>query len=357
MNRKSIGLGAVLLLSVGLTGCRASYDADLSPDGTTVAQMTSQGLTLRSLDPQVQDRFLNGKALSGPRFSPDGKTLVANDNQTGRLILVDAKSGKSKDYAVKLAPPFAWRPDGTEVIGWASEKRADVFHVKTGQVVRSYALERPDSLKWLPQGRDLALAYHDRVALLRNGKATTVPAELARVGTVGADAGHVVWVEHEGIEARDEIPTGRMIVRQMDLRDLHVSTVRDIADMAKLVKGEEVLLPGAVSLSPDGERVALSAIVVKNPRDVWDDYLSLLKKRPKGLTQADRETMKRIEKRLRFEGVAVLLPFSGGEATVVAKIDNFKQIYDLPTGFEWSTDGSKLALVFNDRTKVVDVPH
>jgi WD40-like Beta Propeller Repeat len=138
-----------------LTHQARAADPDLSPDGRRLAcsiQMTDRRvIAIMDFDPPrvSAPRVLvsDGESdYSRPRWSPDGRHLVAERRIRGRgfeIVLVDVQSGEMRPLGfrrdARLVTP-SWTPDGSTVLFSADEgtRAFDVFAVEvaTGEVSR-----------------------------------------------------------------------------------------------------------------------------------------------------------------------------------------------------------------------------
>jgi hypothetical protein len=350
-------LGAALLLGAGLAGCSPGIDADLSPDGTTVVQASDKGLSLGPSDGTGAGRIVVPGAVGSPRFSPDGSKVVAwATTNPPRALLVDAKTGNSKALGATLWPPYAWKPDGTEVLGWSDEKTAAVYHLASREVVRTYPVARPQFACWLPGGRDFAVAYGDSVSVLRQGQIVRQKAELERIETLGLVANRLVWIETQENQGDPTVPS-QLRVRAMDLDSGAVSTIRDIDDASVKLGGKVFLMPYTVSIAPRSSRMAVGGLVLTSPEGVWQRAVAVDKRLRDHPNDAKaRREMKMLEKQLKFEAVTAIIGLDKDESFVLARTGNLKDFSDAPHDLRWSADGTKLAMVYRSDTKVVSVP-
>lgn len=103
---------------------------DVAPDGRQVVAVQNRDGALRLVIHHIESGITEeladaapGEGFTGPRWSPDGRTVAAGRFVGGRvdLVLVDAASGDvvplTADDALDLAP--AWTPDGRWVLFWS----------------------------------------------------------------------------------------------------------------------------------------------------------------------------------------------------------------------------------------------
>ena len=123
--------------TIRLTRGERAGDPDVSPDGRRVVftrQLADRReLVTGALDVDAQ-RITDiralvsaaGVELAGPRWSPDGRTIVAERREAGSrpgLVLVDANAGEVSPLPTAAARPFAatWTPDGMRILFSAAD--------------------------------------------------------------------------------------------------------------------------------------------------------------------------------------------------------------------------------------------
>jgi Tol biopolymer transport system component len=116
----------------------------LSPDGKLLAFETSeagttensthQGIAIVSLDGSAQRRFLqpHPQIQSGPRFSPDGKSLIypirVNNVENLWLQPIDGSTGRQiTNFPAEHINAFHWSPDGKSLAMLRGHTESDVI--------------------------------------------------------------------------------------------------------------------------------------------------------------------------------------------------------------------------------------
>ena len=131
--RMPAGGGASEQLLTGLGGF-ASYDPDLSPDGTRLVYAVN-GSTLQLVDltqtpPTVSPLPVRGNS---PRFSPDGTAIVYADRETNFIRLVDADGGNVRDVVASdgFFASVDWFSDGERIVA-TTDEGLEIVTVATG---------------------------------------------------------------------------------------------------------------------------------------------------------------------------------------------------------------------------------
>ncbi|MGV3618017.1 MAG: TolB family protein [Fimbriimonas sp.] len=349
--RFPIATALVALLS---TGCGPSIQADLSPDGRTLAETGPNGLSLRSTDGGPAQRIMNG-ATGQPRFSPDGRT-IAVERAKGKgmeTVLVDPKTKAAKPLAGDLRGPFAWRPDGSELLTWKGPV-AEIYHLGSGTVVRQVRLpEAPTRAQWLPEGRDFAAASDHAMMIVHKGAVRRLDTK-DTILALGFDAERdwVIWTEARQVREETFRLNAFAIPRTGGER---VALLKD-ADTATMLKSPSpYAMPVALSVSPDGERLAIAAIVEPAPVGAWKRYIDLQKRlRARPNDKALRAELNRQEKALRYDLAVATTGISGGPVTTLTYHRNLREFQDAPESLHWSLNGERLALVTRKRVEVLE---
>ena len=133
-----------LVLIICASGCRPD-GIDLSPDGKTLVKTTSNGVEFYDGVHQ-KPTFVKKGAADFPRFSADGNLIAVEtgysrptkpggkpkpSDQTAQCVVLN-KDGQAKFSVPEVGGPFAWRPDGTELVG-INDSKAVVVHIPTNK--------------------------------------------------------------------------------------------------------------------------------------------------------------------------------------------------------------------------------
>jgi hypothetical protein len=339
---------AMALVGLLAAGCGPAIEADLSPNGKLLVQTGPKGLTIRDTAGGGAQPLLAG-SFSEPRFSPDGRTVVVERNlgKRNETLLVDVATHRETRLPGTLRPPFAWRPDGTELVGWDG-KVGRVYHLPSRSLVRKVVAPAPPThARWLPGGRDLAVAAVRSVAVLHDGAITQIPTQ-AVVATLGYDSARdrVLWTE---LREADE--------DQIEMRVLAVArtggtptTLLEERNPARLIGA-----PGAYSypilatVSPEGNRLALVALVEPKGSTEWEEFHAMaqrLRKNPKNKALAAALAKK--SAKLRYDLLVATADLDGKAPATLARRENIEGLADFPQDLVWSADGDRLAVVYRD---------
>ena len=277
-------LGLVVLICA--TGC--SNEADLSPDGRTLAVTKGDSLELHDSAGKRPVVHIDIEDVGSPKYSPDGKWLLVDqgsqrsetvENGQHRVIpkqTVVFSSEGLKEFALpKVLGPFAWRPDGTEFVG-IDEKNACVVHVRSKQVVRTYSLpERPTRAIWLG-GRDLAFGSGQWLTIIRNGSPKSIKVEHP-TDTVGFDAkrNRVLWIEVKTDTGKDQLPLNEVFLKAVDLADLKVKVITKLSGPTILDCAGHIGLPESFAFSADASKLVIAGISDNSPTGVLSRFSEL----------------------------------------------------------------------------------
>jgi len=290
--------------------------------------------------------------------------LVVNQTEKGkptRSVLLDLKTLRTANLPTVLSAPYAWNSEGTELLGWRDGK-GYVVHARSGEVVRTLTLKSaPNHAVWLSKGhRDLLLATDRDVSLVRGGRVRTIAKASEQIAAIGYDAPRDRAIYAEALDVpkgrRDEIPNVHLRVGAVPLEGGPAETL--IADLsAKEVLGEgRYALPVQLSVSPDGQRIAIAGLVEASAPGVFQRYVALNDRVSKKPGDARlREELRRVERSLKFDSVVATVDFNGLGHSVVARRADVRGFPEYPGEIVWSSDGMRLGVSYEDGLRVADV--
>ncbi len=126
-----------LSIVVCVVGCMSLPQADFSRDGRTVVVTGGDGIVFHDAAAKRPDVTVKLDDAGSPAFSPDGSLVAVQQNisekpqavpansmpvfakppvQSLRTLIV-GRDGRIKFRVSNLGGPYAWRPDGTELLG------------------------------------------------------------------------------------------------------------------------------------------------------------------------------------------------------------------------------------------------
>jgi len=359
-----------LVLFICATGC--SRQVDLSPDGKTLAVTDGNGVVLRDATRSRPDVKIDIPSAGSPRFSPDS-SLIAIDQtyhyegftaqsaskptpapkskppQTTSQTVVADRSGKIKFRVKGVSGPYAWRPDGTELIG-VSGKDAAVIHVKSHEIVRRYRIsERPSEFLWLGNSRNIAIASLKKLTIIKDGVSKSI-ALAPSISTIGYDAfrNRIIWTEGVEVAKHNGYPTYEVTVRAADLDFQHPVTLleKTRADDILDSKGRYVI-PTSICLSPDGNRLAVAGIVDASKPGLMEKYATLGGFDQNSLSTARRVQLKAIEKKFVLNSVCAVTELNDKHPVATRKFE--RNGLDLNLQAFWTDEGSRLSVLMNDK--------
>jgi hypothetical protein len=232
----------------------------MSLDGQTVAITTPAGLRLYDTSGATRDYRIKLKDANSPSFSPDGKWVLVGAGKES--ILIDRMTGHRSTLA-GIEPPFAWRPNGTEVVG-NGKAGATVVYLRARSVVRSYPIgENFGWAAWIGDGRDLVLGGMHSLIRVHNGNITrhTVEGDLM---SLAVDSVHsrILWAAMLDDGDRRKPPHVQVELRETDFDFKAVQTLISRASFNKLFHpGGRDGFPWQIVISPDGEKLGLGLMV------------------------------------------------------------------------------------------------
>lgn len=153
-----------LALPLSLSGCAVGLD--FSPDGRSIAAVTTKGLAILSVDGRSRTPVPQGEHGVMPLWSPDGKYILfmtqKDDGNMEGLHLYDVAAGTSTEIGKGYDLPLAWREDsrrfaavhttnaGWELVAYNLQER--------GVTLRTKLPRSPNGpvMVWLPGTDDVA---------------------------------------------------------------------------------------------------------------------------------------------------------------------------------------------------------
>ncbi|AIE85216.1 PD40 domain-containing protein [Fimbriimonas ginsengisoli] len=349
---------AGLALCAGMTGCR-SYQADVSPDGRSVAVVTDKGVTIGPADGGKSRLVLKG-AYDSPRYSPNGRFVAVHATKS-KTVLIDPRTGQSTTLSTALEPPYAWRPDSSELLGWRAPGRASVLNVGKRIVVRGMDIPRPLDLVWFDDG-SLALKYSGSVAYWHGGATKTIPTQLASVSALTGNSRSLVWMETtEG--GGSDLPHEKSILRSYDLKTGAISTLRETPDIANLLGGKRYFCPTAFSISPDGDRLAFAGFEDLSPPGILDQLLAVQRSRvsdPKNRALKEKENSFLSQVRMRVVTATTSIRNGGfvevaHSPTMGSSKKRLEPQWDwgCPNDIRWARNGQSISVAYTSGAQVL----
>lgn len=320
---------ALALLPCLLFGCKPSRLAAVSNDGR-VASTVASGTSIAGRGRVAE----GGIALA---WSPDGQTLAiaAKDG-----VILWPKGTRLSS----LTAPLAWSPTGDRLAGMGT-KGIEVRDLASGERVLGASGTMPERLRWMPDGRVLAVQTHS----LELGEGTRLP---RGAGTIldampGADGG-IVWLEAGPIKKPTDVLTVPLLHGHWEPATGKETSAK-IATMSTLLgvaSARRLTIPTRFALSPDDERYAVAGIFVEaGTRSL--DRMRVLTDRAKP-TPAERDELARLSKAARKRSFVVRFNAAGARTTVWNETIASEE--DGPTDLAWSPDSRWLAVARNSGT-------
>jgi len=366
MARINLGLLVLVFVVGGLAGCKPQMQADLSPDGRTVALTDDRGLVLRDVAGKQPDTLIRLDEARSPQFSPDGKWIVIEHSEFA--VLVERVSGKLVKLPL-ISPPFAWKPDSSELVG-VRDNTALVVHIPSRTVVRSYKLlEKPQFAVWLGDGRDMAFSSIHKLMSIHDGALSSRTTDRF-ISVLGVDRSRrkVVWAESLGQPVNpfmvnlDSVrrrtigfPRSEFLIKESALSFKEEPTQIGKATLADSLGSKGRLsVPASISISPDGSHLAFLGIVDSSEPGLMEKYADLGGFNQDGLSAAANRRLRQMEKQMRFQTVCTTLEI-GVPAKPPTKLMTRPNV-SLNSASSWSEDGQTLAIVFGDEVITKKVP-
>jgi hypothetical protein len=353
-------------------GCGRKQE-DLSPDGKTFVFANNDGVIFRDsagIRPDLRARL--GRCES-PSFSPDGRLLAvqAVDSETPTFTFASSPPVPVTDRTLVLAQdghvvfsvrgiggPYAWRPDGSEIVGFTGVSAA-VIHIPSHQVVRTYSLPAmPEMAVWIGDGRDLAVGGETSLSVVHAGVKKEMKLEGAITDLMfDQSRQRLMWAEITERDKKSKFPQWDLCIKACEpsLKSPIAIMKKTLQDNALDSRGRHSL-PSAIKISPDGSQLAVAGLVDVSRPGLLDRYMAL-----GGFNQSDQtpDAVKRqlhdIAGQLKYENVCTTIPLSSGAQTPVRR---FAAAYDgaakidsadaYPTVY-WTNEGHDLAVVTNNR--------
>ncbi len=351
MPKLNLGPWVLVSLICVAAGCGPTPDADLSPDGKLVAFTNADGLILHETSGKHPDMVVHLKDTNTPKFSPDSR-WIAMEQRDNTVIL--ETSGPKKIVIKGVSGPYAWRPDGTELVG-AHQRKALVIHLASKQIVRSYALSAPPSCAlWMGDDRDMAFASGNLLTVFRHGIANSHQVSGSVVAMSLDSVRHrLVWAEAFS-RSEQEIQDVDFSIEASDFAFSKCETIlrRIKADQLMASKGR-VVEPTSISISPAGDRIAVVGFVDASEPGLMQRYSDLGGFNRRKLSKAQLERVNSVEKQLKFDAVCAVTPLTN-RWTVMAKRVPLKDA-DWPLQAKWTSDGNTVALVTGESAYLMPV--
>ena len=299
-------LGLVFFLCA--TGC--NHGVDLSPDGKTIVETNGQGVTIRDVNGKRPDLTLKFDASDSPKFSPDGKS-IAIEHQTGTILIHSDGSRMFKVPAVK--GPYAWRPDGSELLGF-DQSEAKVIHLRSKSIVRKYNLSMQSTMAaCLGNSRDFVAADSHKLIVIHEGKILSRQA----TGTVNLVAfdeqrRRILWCELFDFPNMKPFQPTMVEIHASDLKLQNVETILERTSAQDvLCEKNRYVMPVSVAISPDGQQLATTGIVCVSKPGVIERYEALGGFNQTKTTPAVERKLKALEKQINLQSVCTVIPLAG----------------------------------------------
>lgn len=360
MAQWKLGLGILALMVGCLTGCKPPVEANLSPDGKTVAFTNDDGLNLRDVSGRSPDKVIRLENAGSPLFSPDSSQIAIRVGP--KACLLDLTTWRWRALP-PISPPFAWNRSGTELIGLKGQT-ASVVYVKTGTVVRNYPLPiTPLFAISVGDDRDLAFADGSSIVTVHRGVVRSRKVQ-GRVCMLGLDktSQSPIWGEGDmGPLQRSPgpshaIPHDSVIVRtcSIDLAS-EAMTIATVDVSAALGAPGRFAEPSSIAVSPDGSRLALVGFVDASDPGLMERFAALGGFDHHKQGSSTEAKLNALSKKMRFRTVCSVLPVSGSRmAPRIVK--SKEQFFVLRSSICWSADGNTLGTVFDDDVATSTVP-
>ena len=339
--KRKQGLITLAIIAGCLAGCAPGPQANLSPDGKTVALTNNDGIIIHDTTGNRPEVNIKLDQATSPLFSPDSKYLAVCLPKS--TLLID-RATHDRITLPAIAPPYAWKPDGTELVGFRT-LNATVVHIQSRSVVRSYRLPQiVDHAAWFGSGRDMVFGGRGKLYMVKNGKVLTHQTQ-GDTGALAVDASRkrVLWAEVTAEKPSKKVPQLHSMIKQIGIDFKSESLVLGSNALDKLMSSAgRAFAPGALELSPDGNRLAVTFFVDASRPGLMEKYAELggFEERP-----VTSETRKRLnamarEMRLRTECITTKLDDTGSKPSkLYASADSNIQITS------WSQDGNSIAVV------------
>jgi WD40 repeat protein len=254
--------GRILL---DIKGIDVPYSAGtFSPDGARLAVLDRDGSTmlLDATTGQVLRRLGKVKAhVPSVVYSPDGRWIAANDEETGRttkVVIWDAKTGRlarSLDAGASSLERLAFSPDGRRLGATSDDLRVRVWDAETGRklwfaVAHSYLAR---ALAFSPDGKQIATGGGGDAPLKIWDSTTGQP--------ISALPGHPGYVQCAAYS-----PDGRFLASGSTDRTVRIWDPASGQEIWTLVGHTDWVM--SVSFSPDGSQLASSSL--DGTIKIWD---------------------------------------------------------------------------------------
>jgi len=351
----------VFVLFFCALGC--NREVDLSPDGKTVVITTGSDITFKDVNGKKLGATIKADGVSSPRFSPDGKMIVVEqqDNPPGQgrrkaayvmppiRTLFVAKNGPILFSIPGIGGPYAWKPDGTEVVG-TDRNSAVVMHVGSRQIVRRYALPaEPTTITWCGDGRDLAIGGESNLMVVHGGavksRAISGPVKELSFDSVG---GKLVWLESRSNSTTDTSPEVAISVHSIDLGlTTPVEVIRETSGTELMGSKGRQAMPISTTISPDGTQLAIAGIVDASPPGVMDRFLRLQKLQQHTPSNATQIALKKLEKQIVLNATCTTTALLPGPHPT--KLRYSQNAYTLDVTSHWTGPGHDLCVVVDDK--------
>lgn len=336
----------VLAFAVGcLVGCAPGPQASLSPDGKTVALTNHDGLVLHDTTGNRSDVKIKLDQPTSLVFSPDSKYLAVCLPKS--TLLIDRTTQK-RVVLPDIAPPYAWKPDGTELVGFRKFD-ATVVHIPSRSVVRSYRLPQiVEHAAWVGSGRDMVFSGKDSLYLVQAGRVLKHSTH-GDVGALVVDAARnrILWAEVTAEKREKKTPLIHSTIKQIASDFSGEGTLLDSATFDKLVASSgRAFAAGGLELSQDGTRLAVTFYIDSSRPGLMEKYAALGGFEEREVSKETRKRLNALAKDMKFRTkcVAANLSDPSSKPSELFASDH-SNIYLTP----WSEDGHSIAVVDGEK--------
>ena len=331
-----------LSIVVCVVGCMSLPQADFSRDGRTVVVTGGDGIVFHDAAAKRPDVTVKLDDAGSPAFSPDGSLVAVQQNisekpqavpansmpvfakppvQSLRTLIV-GRDGRIKFRVSNLGGPYAWRPDGTELLGCDGDI-AKVVYIPAQAVARTYRLPfSPNQAVWMGAGRDVAfttslpLIQTDRAILgvLHRGvtKALQLEGEVLAM-RYDARQDRLVWVEEREPPNVKDYAKGDITVMACDPSLQHQRTLlRWTPDKDLLCSATKYVFPTSVAVTSDGKRLAVAGWIDTSRPGLMERYEALGGFDQSRLKGARLKAVQELENQRRIGAVCASMLLEGG---------------------------------------------
>lgn len=362
VNKCKLALVAWVLVVACLVGCERPPEAVISPDGQTVTITTPAGLRLHDTSGATNDFRMKLKDANSPSVSPDGKWVLVGAGKES--LLIDRMTGHRSTLA-GLEPPFAWRPDGTEVVG-NGNSGATVVYVHARSVVRTYPIgENFGWAVWMGAGRDLVLGGMHSLIRIHDGMVTRYPVK-GDLMSLAVDSvhGRILWAAILDDGDRRKPPHVQVELKAIDFEFQQEETLMSRSSFNKLFHPDGLDgFPWQIVISPDGEKLGLGLMVDASEPGLVAKYAALggfdlrmypqeaIEKKLESLGERIRVRTELLSISIRDRGVSPMMLYSN--VTQVSKNRHPGNVLEVQAFLSsWSQDSKSIAVVDGDKVLI-----